>query len=334
MAEQAGVAIQTVYFHFGNKRTLLKEALDVAAVGDDEPVSPLERPWLTQLQQEPDPRRIIELWLANGRTILQRVAPLMRVVGGATGTDPELAAQWHTNQQQTRTAYTVLAELLADRGAFNPAITVDQARDIAFVITNVESYLQFSDVCGWTLDQRQERTTTVPTAAFLSKGFPVVLAEKSTDMAGLGNCAQLIGGSPACRYLPSTLWQRTFLRVRERAHRRAKRRRANPRAGPTPGLLLLPWGRQRGRSETPARRRGVWEAGRYGAATWACRRGCPPTPRTAAGAYGSRRGRGGDLAPVSHGGPVYRGPEVGGGLFPGVRRRHRPVGSRGAPGPD
>jgi AcrR family transcriptional regulator len=63
VAEQAGVAVQTVYFHFGNKRTLLKEALDIAAVGDDEPVPLLERPWMKQIQQETDPVRIIELWL-------------------------------------------------------------------------------------------------------------------------------------------------------------------------------------------------------------------------------------------------------------------------------
>jgi hypothetical protein len=44
---------------------------------------------------------------------------------------------------------------------------VDQARDIAFVISNVESYLQFRDVCGWTVDQWQERTTTVLTAVLL-----------------------------------------------------------------------------------------------------------------------------------------------------------------------
>src|SRR3954468_17423762 len=72
VAEQAGVAVQTVYFHFGNKRTLLKEALDVAAVGDDEPVPLLERPWLTQIQEETDPRRIIERWLVTSRAILDR----------------------------------------------------------------------------------------------------------------------------------------------------------------------------------------------------------------------------------------------------------------------
>ena len=168
VAEQAGVAVQTVYFHFGNKRTLLKHVMDGAAVGDDEPVPLLERPWLEQIQQETDPHRIIQLWLANGRQILQRVAPLMRVMRGAVGTDPELAAQWEANQQQTRTAYTLLAQLLAGRDALKPGIDIDQARDIAFTITNVESYLQFTDVCGWTPDQWQERTAAILTASLLA----------------------------------------------------------------------------------------------------------------------------------------------------------------------
>lgn len=167
VAERAGVAVQTVYFHFGNKRTLLKEALDLAAVGDDEPVPLLERPWLREIRQEPDPRRIITLWVATGRTIVERVAPLMRVVRGTTGADPELAAQWATNQNQTRSAYAFLAGLLAERAALKPGMTVDEARDIAFVIANVETYLQFSDFCGWTLDQWQERTGALLAATLL-----------------------------------------------------------------------------------------------------------------------------------------------------------------------
>lgn len=55
VAGRAGVAVQTVYFHFGNKATLLKEALDVAAVGDDKPVALLDRPWLQEVTAEPDP---------------------------------------------------------------------------------------------------------------------------------------------------------------------------------------------------------------------------------------------------------------------------------------
>jgi len=72
IAESAGVAVQTVYFHFGNKRTVLKQALDVAAVGDDEPVPVLERPWLQQAQTESDPHRVVALWVEASRAILDR----------------------------------------------------------------------------------------------------------------------------------------------------------------------------------------------------------------------------------------------------------------------
>lgn len=168
VAGQAGVAVQTVYFHFGNKRTLLKEALDLAAAGDDDPVPLMERPWVQEIQMENDPVRIIALWLAAGRTILDRIAPLMRVVRGATGTDPEVAAQWDTNQAQTRTAHGFLAELLALRGALKPGLGVEQARDIAFVLSNAETYLQFTDVCEWTPDEWQERTAAVLTAALVT----------------------------------------------------------------------------------------------------------------------------------------------------------------------
>src|SRR3954471_733846 len=80
IAERAGVAVQTVYFHFGNKRTVLKEAVDIAAVGDDEPVALLERPWFERVRDEPDPRRVIALWIENSRTIVERVGPIMGVV--------------------------------------------------------------------------------------------------------------------------------------------------------------------------------------------------------------------------------------------------------------
>ena len=168
VAEQAGVAVQTVYFHFGNKRTLLKEALDVAAVGDDDPVPLMERPWVKEIQAETDPVLIIALWLATGRAIMDRIAPLMRVVRGATGTDPEVAAQWDTNQAQTRTANGFLADLLARRGALKPGLDAEQARDIAFVLSNAETYLQFTDVCGWTPDEWQHRTADLLTAALLA----------------------------------------------------------------------------------------------------------------------------------------------------------------------
>src|SRR5512132_461830 len=77
IAARAGVAVQTVYFHFGNKRSVLKEAVDVASVGDDEPVPLLDRPWMRALRAETDPVRIVDGWVAASRAILERVAGIM-----------------------------------------------------------------------------------------------------------------------------------------------------------------------------------------------------------------------------------------------------------------
>ena len=44
----------------------------------------------------------------------------------------------------------------------------DQARDIAFVLGNAETDLQFTDVCGWTPDEWQERTAAVLTTALVA----------------------------------------------------------------------------------------------------------------------------------------------------------------------
>jgi len=167
VAARAGVAVQTVYFHFGNKATLLKEALDVAAVGDDEPVALLDRPWLEELTAEPDPVRVIELWTDGGLEIMGRVAPLLAVVRGTVGTDPDLAAQWDVNEGQRREAFRVLAGLLAGRGALRPGLTVEDAAELAFLITSVENYLVATGTLGWSPERWCSTTTTLLARALL-----------------------------------------------------------------------------------------------------------------------------------------------------------------------
>ena len=150
IAARAGVAVQTVYFHFGNKRTVLKEAVDVAAVGDDEPTALLERPWLEQAKAASEPRRVIELWMANGRSILTRVAPIMRVVRDAAVVDHEMAEQWATNETQTAAAFRVLAEQLDAMQVLR--VPVEEATDILCAISGLSMYLVLTDR-GWTSAQ-------------------------------------------------------------------------------------------------------------------------------------------------------------------------------------
>jgi AcrR family transcriptional regulator len=165
IAARAGVAVQTVYFHFGNKRTVLKEAVDVAAVGDDEPTAMLDRAWLDQARSERDPRRVIALWTAYGRDVFARVGPIMRVVRDAAVVDPEMAAQWAANEAQTASAFRVLAEQLDALDVLR--VPVDQAVDILCALSGLEMYLVLA-ARGWTPPQWEQLVTESLTHALLS----------------------------------------------------------------------------------------------------------------------------------------------------------------------
>jgi AcrR family transcriptional regulator len=149
IADQAGVAVQTLYFHFGNKRTVLKEIVDVVAVGDDEPVALLDRPWMQQLRAEPDARRALTIWIRNSRAIFARVAPIMRIVRDAAGADPDMATQWDVNQQQRFTAHHTLAQQLADKHGLRQGLSVAKAADIIFALLSLDMYLLLTVERGW-----------------------------------------------------------------------------------------------------------------------------------------------------------------------------------------
>ena len=167
VAEQAGVAVQTVYFHFGNKRALLKQAVDVAAVGDDEPVPLLGRPWLEQARAEPAPHRVIAIWVRSSREILGRIGPIMRVVRDAAGADPDMASQWDTNEQQRMTAFRLLAQMLADRDALQLGMSVDEAADIISALLSIELYLLLTVNRGWAPARWERWTRSMLTSALL-----------------------------------------------------------------------------------------------------------------------------------------------------------------------
>jgi AcrR family transcriptional regulator len=163
----AGVAVQTVYFHFRNKATVLKEAVDVAAVGDDEPVPMMDRPWVRRVRKEPDGRRALAIWLRYSRAILERIAPIMKAVRDAAGSDPEMAAQWQTNRKQTYTADRAVVQWLADKHALRPELTVDRATDIVFCLASIEVYQLFTAERGWTPAQWERWIKDTLTATIL-----------------------------------------------------------------------------------------------------------------------------------------------------------------------
>jgi AcrR family transcriptional regulator len=172
IADEAGVAVQTVYFHFRNKRTLLKELVDIAAVGDEQPVALLDRPWVDELRTAPGGPETVTVWLRTSREIFGRVAPILRIVRDAAGSDPEMAAQWEINQQQRHTAHRALAEILDAKGALRPGLTVDEAADILFALVSLELYVLLTVERRWAPEQWERWAASTVSNAVLTEPDP------------------------------------------------------------------------------------------------------------------------------------------------------------------
>jgi AcrR family transcriptional regulator len=139
IASEAGVAVQTIYNAVGSKRDLLSRVLDSAAAGERAPV-PVPQFMREQAESEPDPRRIIGQLVEFWRSALPRTAPVFRIIREAAAADPEIAALERNRSAQRLRNYQHAAQLLADRNALRPRMTIDDAAAAIFAIGHPETY--------------------------------------------------------------------------------------------------------------------------------------------------------------------------------------------------
>jgi AcrR family transcriptional regulator len=153
VADAAGVSVQTVYFHYGSKSQLLKHVVDVASVGDDEPVPLLGRPWFADLKAAKDPAKALLRWVHESGVILDRVAPVLAVVRDAAPGDAEIADQWATNTRQRRIAHGTFVSILRGLDALRPGLSERRATDVTLSLLSPELFLVLTRECAWTTAQ-------------------------------------------------------------------------------------------------------------------------------------------------------------------------------------
>ena len=146
IAEEAGVAVQTLYFTFHTKVGLLQEALSLAVLGDDIPLGPHERLWFQEMVAEPDPRKAIGMVVDNTHPIFLRVAPLAGVFQSG---DPEVTAMWEHSEKLRLDGYRKMAEALAKKGKYKPGLKLEDAVDVLFVLLSPEMYWAVVSRRGW-----------------------------------------------------------------------------------------------------------------------------------------------------------------------------------------
>ena len=149
IAREAGVAVETVYSVVGSKRELLKVAMDVAIVGDDEPVALADRHEFASLAQGDRPTRLAYA-AAMMADQYSRVAALHHALEQGSETDEELAGlRRHAHEQQITTFAEGLTLALGRRP--DPEL-VDGLQAIASPAT----YLHLIRMAGWTQEQYQQ----------------------------------------------------------------------------------------------------------------------------------------------------------------------------------
>ncbi|MCZ4558163.1 helix-turn-helix domain containing protein [Rhodococcus maanshanensis] len=146
IAAEAGVAVQTVYFVFGNKRSVLAALLDVSIAGDDEPIATLDRPWVAEAVAEPDPMAQLRIQVHGARLILDRVGPVLLAVRAAAGADPEVAQLWATTCEHHETVLRHLATALAGKV---DGLDVDRCVDVGLALQSPETHALLIDERGW-----------------------------------------------------------------------------------------------------------------------------------------------------------------------------------------
>jgi AcrR family transcriptional regulator len=152
VADRAGVAVQTIYFVFGNKRTLLKELSDVTIAGDDEPVATMDRPWFRDAMAAETAGAHLRAHVRGTREILERVAAITNVWTTAVATDPEIAALWQDDEDPRFVVHAAAAKALVAKPGARDDVAAEQAADVLFGVLSPELYLVFVRDRGWSPD--------------------------------------------------------------------------------------------------------------------------------------------------------------------------------------
>ena len=167
IAQEAGVAVETVYSAFGSKRALLARMVGVLVLGDEEPTPLLERLGPQRVRAERNQRRQVQLFAHDIGGILERIGPIVMVVRTASATEPEIAGLLRGILEGRLENITQFVRWLADNGPLRDNLSVADAADIVWAVTSPELHHLMRVDRGWPAERYQDWLTDMLTALLL-----------------------------------------------------------------------------------------------------------------------------------------------------------------------
>ncbi len=153
IAEEAGVAVQTIYNSIGPKAAVLSRLLDVTIVGDHEDRALLERVKGRPGFEVLDARSIVGDVARTASNVASRIADVWKVVESAAAVDPEIAAVVAKNESERFAGYTAAARMMKVRGGLRPGLGVETAASIVWALAGIANYRFLVGRQGWSQER-------------------------------------------------------------------------------------------------------------------------------------------------------------------------------------
>jgi len=149
IAAAAGVARPTAFAAFGSKPALLRQVLDQAFAGDDEPVAVAQRPWFRPVWAATSPAAVLDAYARVCALINGRAARIVEVTRRAADEAPELGELWDTLQRDRRAGAHMVIKRASSLGPLAAGLDTDRATDILWIFNDPALYDTLVSGRGW-----------------------------------------------------------------------------------------------------------------------------------------------------------------------------------------
>jgi AcrR family transcriptional regulator len=144
IAQEAGVAVPTVYANFRSKTGVVAEILDAARFGDDYQQA------VREAMAESRPRERLQYAPRIARQIYESESSVRDLLRGAGAVAPALARQDEERECRRYEMQQHLIEGLAAAKELRPGLSVQRACDILWSLTSRDLYRMLVRERGWT----------------------------------------------------------------------------------------------------------------------------------------------------------------------------------------
>lgn len=154
IAAEAGVAAQTIYAIFKNKRKILVSLMHVSSPSGDEDHLPVhERTGAQAVAREPDQRRQLHMFAEIVAYNLDQVAVISRIMVDAARTEGEIDKILQKLNQQRLDHMALAVQQVAAHGPFREEVDLAYATNTVWTLTSAEVFLLLTEDRGWSKEE-------------------------------------------------------------------------------------------------------------------------------------------------------------------------------------